>query len=146
MKTLLAVFLGVVLVSGFAFAESEIVLNFDQDMFKGWTVQTRSATPTWDVSSNSESGMPEVFELGVAYPNPFNPSTKFVVSLPDAADLNLAVYNVLGQQIEIIADQRMEAGRHAFTFDGRNLASGVYFIQAVVPGELNEMQKVFLMK
>jgi len=45
-----------------------------------------------------------------------------------------------------LANGRLTAGQHTLTFDGSNLASGIYFINASVPGKLNETQKVVLMK
>ncbi|MCB2212196.1 carboxypeptidase regulatory-like domain-containing protein [bacterium] len=90
--------------------------------------------------------VPTEFELGQAYPNPFNPTANFSVSLPEAADLNVRVFNVMGQQVAELANSRTNAGVHNFTFNGANLSSGVYFIQAQVPGQLNAIQKVTLMK
>jgi Secretion system C-terminal sorting domain len=146
MRTLFVILLTAVLLPGFALAEGDLFLDFDQGVFDSWTVQGRTTTPTWQSTTDSDTEMPVAYELGLAYPNPFNPSTKFSISLPDAADLKVSIYNVIGQQVEVLVDQRMVAGRHSLTFDARNMASGVYFIQAIVPGELNEMQKVVLMK
>ena len=92
------------------------------------------------------SALPEEFELGQAYPNPFNPTANFTVSLPDAADLTVRVFNVMGQQVAEVVNARTAAGMHTFTIDGSALSSGIYFIQAQVPGELNAIQKVTLMK
>jgi Subtilase family/Secretion system C-terminal sorting domain len=86
------------------------------------------------------------YVLGEAYPNPFNPTTSFSLQLPDAASVNLAVFNVNGQQVQQIADGQYSAGTHQFSFDGSNLSAGVYFLRASVPGQLNEVRKLALVK
>ncbi|MCB2210939.1 T9SS type A sorting domain-containing protein [bacterium] len=90
--------------------------------------------------------LPTEFSISEAYPNPFNPTTTLSVSLPEAADLKVTVFNVMGQQVATIANSTFDAGMHTLTFDGAGLASGLYFIQAQVPGQLNELRKVTLMK
>ncbi len=90
--------------------------------------------------------VPDAYALNASYPNPFNPTTTVSVSLPDASDLTVAVYNTVGQQVAELAQGRVAAGTHAYTFDASALSSGVYFVHASVPGQLNAMQKVVLMK
>lgn len=92
------------------------------------------------------TAIPSDFQLRNAYPNPFNPSTTISVSLPEIADLSVRVYNVTGQQVAELANGRISAGQHSFTFDGSSLASGLYFVRANVPGKLNAVQKVMLTK
>jgi Secretion system C-terminal sorting domain/Immune inhibitor A-like, MAM domain len=90
--------------------------------------------------------VPEAFELGQAYPNPFNPTTSISISLPEVANLKVTVFNTMGQQVAVLANDSYNAGVHTLTFDGANMASGLYFIQAQVPGQLNELRKVTLLK
>ncbi|GBE30569.1 hypothetical protein BMS3Bbin04_01604 [bacterium BMS3Bbin04] len=90
--------------------------------------------------------LPTDFEMTTAYPNPFNPTTSVAIALPSASDLTVTVFNVMGQQVATLANGQFNAGHHNFVFDAANLASGLYFIQAQVPGELNAIQKVTLMK
>jgi hypothetical protein len=100
------------------------------------------------LSADGETAMviPTSYSLEAAYPNPFNASTTIHVNLPESAELNVAVYNLLGQRVALLADGRMNAGRHSFSFDGHYLASGVYLIRAIVPGEMDEVQKIALLK
>jgi len=98
------------------------------------------------ISDTGKAGLPQEFYLGAAYPNPFNEMTTVTVALPQAADLTVAVFNSLGQQVAELADGSFQAGSHSFTFDGSALASGIYFVRATVPGELNAIQKIVLMK
>jgi hypothetical protein len=92
------------------------------------------------------ASQPRSFELAAVYPNPFNPTLTAVVSMPAAAELNVQVFNLLGQRVATLVEGQRPAGHHRIVFDGSALASGVYFLQAQVPGKLNEMRKVVLMK
>jgi Secretion system C-terminal sorting domain len=90
--------------------------------------------------------LPDEFRIDAAYPNPFNAMTTIRVVLPEAADLKVTVFNVTGQEVAELANGQFSAGQHNFVFDGAGLSSGIYFIHANVAGQLNEIQKVTLMK
>ncbi len=90
--------------------------------------------------------LPLEYEVSQAYPNPFNPTTSLDISLPQAGELEVAIYNVNGQQVDVVTKGQFEAGRHTLTIDGSQLASGVYFVRATVPGKMTEMRKLVLMK
>ncbi len=107
----------------------------------------------WDAGEwfvESEDGqtldLPSEYSLESAYPNPFNPTTTLSIALPEAANLTVVVYNAAGQQVAELANGQFNAGSHMLTFDASNLASGLYFIQATVPGKLNTTQKVMLVR
>jgi uncharacterized membrane protein len=102
----------------------------------------------WTITSDEMAAveMPSAYQIAEIAPNPFNPTTTITLALPAASELNLRVVNVLGQQVATLADGKISAGNHSFVFDGANLASGVYFVHAVVPGEMNQIQKITLMK
>jgi streptogramin lyase len=59
-------------------------------------------------------------------PNPFNPKTKIVFTLPKAGHTILEIYNILGQKMETLIDEYREVGKHSVMWDGSNAASGVY--------------------
>jgi len=71
--------------------------------------------------------LPTVYGLEQNYPNPFNPSTDISFALPVAGRVNLTVYNVLGQEVQTLVDQHMEAGVHTVTWQASDYSSGVYF-------------------
>ena len=77
------------------------------------------------------SVLPERFELGVNYPNPFNPSTVIPYQLPTPMHVRLEVFNLLGQRIDTLIDQERPAGFHTAVWDATNAAgeavsAGVY--------------------
>jgi Secretion system C-terminal sorting domain len=89
---------------------------------------------------------PETYTLSSAYPNPFNPTTTISVTLPQAADLSVVVFNVAGRQIAELANGPFNAGSHSLTFDASGMSSGLYFVRTTVPGELDQVQKVMLVR
>ncbi len=80
----------------------------------------------------TNSMIPEGFTLSQNYPNPFNLNTTISFSLSTPSEVNLTIYNIMGQKIKTIAQGWYEAGSHAVTWDGKNeagsvVASGIYF-------------------
>lgn len=67
------------------------------------------------------------FELLQNYPNPFNPSTSISFNLPKASNVELVVYNQLGQAVSTVVNTRLNAGAHSYEWNAGDLPSGVYF-------------------
>ena len=88
---------------------------------------------------------PEEFALSAAYPNPFNPSTSLDLSLNHSGNVNVKIYNVVGQVVTTLANGHMNAGYHTLTWDASSMASGMYFIK-VETGSNVAVQKIMLMK
>ncbi|MBD3167296.1 T9SS type A sorting domain-containing protein [bacterium] len=100
-----------------------------------------------DVEEEGENpATPSDYALSSVYPNPFNPTLHAVVELPNSADLEVALYNIEGRRVADLVDTRLQAGSHRFTFNGDGLASGIYLLRAVVPGQLNQARRVVYMK
>lgn len=92
------------------------------------------------------SPFPSSHSLLSCYPNPFNPTTTISIGLPEVSELTVEVFNILGETVKVLADNKYSTGYHRFTFKGSGIASGIYFIHANVPGKMNEIRKVVLMK
>lgn len=95
---------------------------------------------------------PNSFSLHQNYPNPFNPSTTIGFDLPEPAAVTLKIYNLLGQEVASpFTTQLFEAGHQSIEFDGRNLASGVYFYRIGATGigagrSFHEVRRMLILK
>ena len=85
------------------------------------------------------------FSLSPAYPNPFNPATKFNFTLPVAGEVSLSVYDISGRTVGRLINGRMNAGLHEIAFDGSGLSSGIYFTR-LQTGDFHQTQKIVLVK
>ncbi|MBA4251994.1 MAG: hypothetical protein C0425_11100 [Chlorobiaceae bacterium] len=82
------------------------------------------------------------YELG-NYPNPFNPSTKIVYSIPKPGFVQLKVYDILGREIRTLVEEIKQAGKYTIDFNAENLASGIYFYR-INSGEFSQTNKLIL--
>ncbi|MBK8552561.1 MAG: T9SS type A sorting domain-containing protein [Ignavibacteria bacterium] len=80
--------------------------------------------PTSVIQNNSAPGN---FSLSQNYPNPFNPVTKLEFRISDYGFVSLKVYDVLGNEVRTLVNEKKSAGSYTITFDGSNLSSGIYF-------------------
>ena len=87
----------------------------------------------------------EKFALFQNYPNPFNPSTIISYSLPVTSQVSLKVYDVLGREAAILVNEEKSVGTYKVTFDGRGLASGIYYYQ-LRSGSFSESKKMIFIK
>ncbi|MFC2170845.1 carboxypeptidase regulatory-like domain-containing protein [Calditrichota bacterium] len=104
---------------------------------------------TWDITTVVErpwSDIPTKWALEAVYPNPFNPLLSVVVAIPKHSVLTIQLVNILGEEVASLADGAFPAGYHQFTLDAADKTSGVYFINAIVPGKMKEVMKVVLIK
>ena len=93
----------------------------------------------------TERELPKRFSLQRAYPNPFNPSTRIAFSLPEPAQVHLAVYDALGRKVEVLVDRSMPAGRHGVVFHAAGLRSGIYYYR-MVAGPYARVHAITLLK
>ena len=85
------------------------------------------------------------FSLSEAYPNPFNPTTAMTLTMPIAGDVNVEVYNVLGQVVATLASGYMDANTYTLSWDAADASSGLYFVKATAEG-FTKTQKLMLVK
>jgi hypothetical protein len=97
------------------------------------------------VAGVAQGETPYAFALEQNYPNPFNPSTTISFTLPKMSNVNLTVYNILGQRVMTLASGQMEAGAHVVKFDAKNIATGVYFYR-LEAGSYVSIKKMMLLK
>ena len=82
--------------------------------------------PVTSVPEDAANALPSRVQLFQNYPNPFNPSTTLTFTLPHSSTVTLSVFNILGQEVRKIVNEKMEAGTHHVQFDAGGLPSGVY--------------------
>ncbi len=83
------------------------------------------------VGVKDEENIPQEFSLKQNYPNPFNPNTIISFSIPERANVNLKVYDMLGNELVTLINKETEAGSYKINFNANGLPSGVYFYQLV---------------
>jgi hypothetical protein len=96
---------------------------------------------TIDVEFNT----PNRFELSQNYPNPFNPATTIRFNLPEAGNVKLTMYNLLGQEIRTIMNEYRESGAHTININASDLNTGIYLYKIEANG-LNQTRKMTLLK
>jgi hypothetical protein len=102
-------------------------------------------TPPVSVKQEN-SGVPATFYVEQNFPNPFNPSTSIRFGITEAINVDLRVYDLLGREVTVlIQNQYLEAGSYTATFDGENLASGIY-VYKITAGDHTKSMKMQLLK
>jgi hypothetical protein len=119
----------------------------------GWRNVRKTEYKWQDVvlSAEGESGqLPSSFGLAQNYPNPFNPMTVIRYSLAQRAQVSIAIFNILGQEVTTLVDEAQRAGAYETTWDGtdrsgQRVCSGIYFYRITV-GDFSETRKMVLLK
>ncbi len=75
----------------------------------------------------ADNDLPTVFGLSQNYPNPFNPSTVIKYGLPGTSNVNIKIYNLMGQEVECLVNERQSAGYHEVKWNASDKSSGIYF-------------------
>jgi len=94
--------------------------------------------------------VPREYSLDQNYPNPFNPSTEIKFALPQASNVSLEIFNILGRRVTTLINDRLDAGYHSVTWDGINskgqdVATGVYLYR-LKAGDFVKSKKMLLLK
>jgi hypothetical protein len=104
---------------------------------------------SWNLDSwldgSAADNLPASVSLHANYPNPFNAETVISFDLPEAGQVSLEVYNLMGQKIATLIDGNMPAGQHSVTWDASQYSSGVYFYR-LAAGEKVFTRRMTLLK
>ena len=100
--------------------------------------------------NNKNDNLPEKYTLYSNYPNPFNASTVIKYALPEAAQVQITIYDLSGRKVKTLVQNHKQAGNHRVIWNGtdnwgNSLASGVYFY-SLQTSEKRITQKMLLMK
>lgn len=88
---------------------------------------------------------PVSFSLSQNFPNPFNPSTMIQYSIPEAQNVELKVYDLLGREVQTLVNTVQNPGSYNVMFNAQNLSSGVYFYR-LTAGSYTDVKKMTLIK
>jgi hypothetical protein len=131
---------------------SLVVINPDGDLDDpgNWRVSYRiNGSPGEDDVQSTlvqdEILPPSAFKLEQNYPNPFNPVTNFRFSIKEYSSVSLKIYDMLGREVAVILNQKMNPGTHTVKFNASDLASGVY-IARLQSGTSMAAVKISLLK
>jgi hypothetical protein len=96
------------------------------------------------------SALPTTYDISQNYPNPFNPTTVITYQLPEQVQVDIGIYNALGEKVATLVSKIQDAGYYKVEWNGRNgyqqpLPSGVYFYK-MVAGDYKSMRKMMLLK
>ncbi len=100
-------------------------------------------SPSTSIAENG--GVPERIQLNQNYPNPFNPTTEISYELPEAVEVTLQVFDMLGRHVTTLVDQPQNAGTQSIRFDASKLSSGIY-IYRIEAGNFVQTRKMLLIK
>lgn len=119
------------------------------DRIRIYNYGLRKETASEEVEKEEVSSMPNDFILAAAYPNPFNPTTNISYKLPEAGEVKLVIYDMMGQEVSTLVNEFQQSGSYMVTWNaanaGRNLASGTY-IARIQSGNLVKSIKLLLLK
>ena len=87
----------------------------------------------------------DTYDLAQNYPNPFNPSTTIKYQIPNAGNVTLKVFDILGREVTTLVDEFKNEGRYEVNFNAGKLASGVY-IYSIKSNDFTASKKLLLLK
>ncbi len=115
----------------------------DSGRVYAWGIQVNNSVFTGVNQISSE--IPQKYMLSQNYPNPFNPETSIKFSIPKAAFTVIKIYDILGREVGKLVDKELGAGTYEVIFDGKSLASGVYFYR-IESADFVDVKKMMLVK
>jgi predicted esterase len=104
-----------------------------------WLLRKKISTSTREL----EKPVPEKVLLTQNFPNPFNPSTTFTFSLPEEADVELSIFDVLGKDVGKIMSRHLQPGQYHYPWEASCLTSGIYFYRLSVRTSGEKMNDIY---
>lgn len=96
-------------------------------------------------TGNPGLNIPTDYKLEQNYPNPFNPVTTIYYSVPKSSNIKITVYDIVGNEVMTLVNERKNAGIYSVVMDGSGLASGIYLYR-ITAGSFTESRKMILLK
>jgi hypothetical protein len=141
----------------YGLCSGSVLFNTTEDSLKIWytggdngvtSCQIGYATSLFDPPSNINElnqKLPYSFALNQNYPNPFNPVTKINYELPNTNNVDISIFNLLGQRITTLVNEKQNAGSYQVEWDASVFASGIYYYR-IEAGEFQDVKNMILIK
>jgi hypothetical protein len=140
-----------------------VVLNYNIDSNGIWPSGTNTVNPNGGstnpirlslqdiiLTAHNLNSIPSCFSLKQNYPNPFNPATNIQFSIPSEGKIVMRLFNVMGQEINILANGNYNRGEYTLSYNAAGMNSGVYFYSLEFYGKegvyLKDTKKLILIK
>jgi photosystem II stability/assembly factor-like uncharacterized protein len=111
----------------------------------GLILKTDDGGGTW-IDEKTNKKFPDKFILSQNYPNPFNPKTTISYQLPVISQVELSIYNILGQRIANLVSEKQPAGTYNVEWDASRFASGIYLYQLKTENGFLQTKKLVVLK
>lgn len=102
-----------------------------------------NVTPLSGITKAEETA--NSYKLEQNYPNPFNPVTKINYSIPKSSNVNISIYDILGQKVVSLVSEKQDAGKYSVDFDASELSSGIYYYK-IEAGKFTSTKKMTLVR
>jgi hypothetical protein len=124
-----------------------VITGFSQLLIEASVEMSYISTLSVDWGSElvSTPNAPKSYSLLQNYPNPFNPSTTIKFEIPNARNVKITVYDMLGKAVDVLVNQNLDAGTHEISFSAAGLSSGIYFYELSTDG-YRDIKKMTLIK
>ena len=139
------------LIAYWRFDESEGDTTFDLtgNQYSGYitgATRTEDRISAFLEETRNINSLPEKYELKQNYPNPFNPKTVISWHLAVGSEVELSIYNLLGQKVSTLVSERQNAGYHQVEWNAHNMPSGVYIYRIETDNGFIQSRKLILLK
>lgn len=96
-----------------------------------------------------QSSIPQQFALHANYPNPFNPTSTIQYDIPEAANVTLVIYDILGREVIRLVDRQIQPGYHRAVWDAKDhvggaMPTGIYFARLLTPDYTKSIKMLLL--
>lgn len=127
--------------------------SLDNSLGINWSASVNHGTPgkinstyITSVEQITNNLIPVDYSLSQNYPNPFNPVTNIKISIPELSYVRLAVYDILGRRISVMAEGNFQSGIYSVKWDGGEFPSGIYFLQMNAQSKISNKKFISVRK
>ena len=117
-----------------SYSFSQIKINSGKYKYRLKQIDNNGNFEYFDLNGTVEVALPTKYNVSQNYPNPFNPTTKIDFELPENSAVNIVIFDMLGREVKVIANDNFDAGYHTIQINAANLASGTYIYRMVTKG------------